>query len=82
MLFVPTPFALGGEDLEEFGEGLSVEEINALRKKMKIKVDGSDVPEPLRGFGDLSSHYGLPEFLPENIAAAGYKEPTRIQMQV
>ena len=42
--------ALAGEDINEYGEGLSQEEINGLRKKMKIKVDGSDVPEPLRRF--------------------------------
>ena len=35
-------------DLAEFGEGLTREEIGALRKKMKIKVDGDAVPEPFR----------------------------------
>ena len=55
--------------------------VNRLRNQHKINVIGTDLPEPLKCFEDLSSHYKLSTDVVQNIAEVGYVEPTPIQRQ-
>ncbi|XP_014669170.1 PREDICTED: probable ATP-dependent RNA helicase DDX52 [Priapulus caudatus] len=57
------------------------EEVNALRNRHKIHVQGTDLPEPVESFSQLQTEYQLLPQLVENIVAVGYVDPTPIQMQ-
>lgn len=54
---------------------------NAFRNAHKIYVSGADVPDAVGTFSDLYEHYSLPSYLQRNITAAGYLQPTPVQMQ-
>ena len=54
---------------------------NAFRNAHKIYVNGSDIPDSMATFQQLYEHYSIPAYLKKNIAAAGYEEPTPVQMQ-
>ena len=53
----------------------------ALRNAHRIHVVGSDVPDAMESFQDLAGDHQLPPYLLRNIEAAGYVQPTPIQMQ-
>ena len=53
----------------------------ALRNAHRIHVVGSDVPDAMESFQDLAGDHQLPPYLLHNIEAAGYVQPTPIQMQ-
>lgn len=55
-------------------------ELNAYRKKYKIKVKGEGVAEPIRKYSELSK-LGASEELLESIQACGIRKPTPVQMQ-
>ena len=55
--------------------------INQLRVEKKIKVHGTDVPDPLTSFQQLDNVYHLKKHLVDNVLESGYTEPTPIQMQ-
>ncbi|GAA5799416.1 hypothetical protein HPULCUR_004831 [Helicostylum pulchrum] len=60
----------------------TVEEAKAFRKQHKIKVYGTDVPNPFRTFEDLASPaYDLNPILYKNLMTVKYKTPTPVQMQ-
>lgn len=60
----------------------NVEEAKEFRKQNKIKVYGTDVPNPFRTFEDLASPaYNLSPVLYNNLMTAKYKTPTPVQMQ-
>jgi ATP-dependent RNA helicase DDX52/ROK1 len=60
----------------------SVEEAKEFRKQHKIKVYGTDVPNPFRTFEDLASTaYNLNPILYNNLMNIKYKAPTPVQMQ-
>lgn len=58
----------------------SVEDVNVYRKKKHIKVYGSDVPCPVKGF-DSMLKWGVPETLLQAIKASGLSKPTPVQQQ-
>ncbi|RUS23508.1 P-loop containing nucleoside triphosphate hydrolase protein, partial [Jimgerdemannia flammicorona] len=57
------------------------EEVHAFRKQQRIRVYGTDVPNPFRTFDDLASRYEIRAYLRQNLTNAGYDMPTPIQMQ-
>ncbi|KOC61471.1 putative ATP-dependent RNA helicase DDX52 [Habropoda laboriosa] len=60
---------------------LEREKINQFRNQHRIKVTGSRIPEPISEFMKLSTTYGIPDKLLNNIINCGYVHPTPIQMQ-
>lgn len=59
-----------------------VEEAKEFRKQHKIKIYGTDVPNPFRTFEDLASPaYNLNPILYNNLMKVKYKTPTPVQMQ-
>lgn len=60
----------------------NVEEAKEFRKQHKIKVYGTDVPNPFRTFEDLASPaYNLNPLLYRNLMNMKYNTPTPVQMQ-
>lgn len=60
----------------------TVEEAKEFRKQHRIKVYGTDVPNPFRTFEDLASPaYNLSTTLYKNLMTAKYNTPTPVQMQ-
>ena len=53
----------------------------AVRNAYRIHVTGSDVPDAVESFQELTEQHHLPPYLLRNIEAAGYVLPTPIQMQ-
>jgi len=53
------------------------EEVNSWREKHTMEVIGRNVPKPVRTFNDA----GLPDYLLQAIAQAGFSDPTPIQSQ-
>ncbi|CAG5119701.1 unnamed protein product, partial [Candidula unifasciata] len=52
-----------------------------LKNKYHIHANGTDIPDPLRSFEELSTEYGVAETILKNVHSQGYKEPTGIQRQ-
>eukprot|EP00658_Telonema_sp_P-2_P060153 TRINITY_DN49152_c0_g1_i1.p1 TRINITY_DN49152_c0_g1~~TRINITY_DN49152_c0_g1_i1.p1 ORF type:complete len:523 (+),score=147.19 TRINITY_DN49152_c0_g1_i1:72-1640(+) len=69
------------EDIDAEPGAMSREQVSLLRKRMKISVEGSDCPDPLRAFDELEPIYGLPKFLADSVRGMKYKKPSKIQMQ-
>ncbi|KAJ3171120.1 RNA-dependent ATPase rok1 [Geranomyces variabilis] len=59
----------------------SVEACSTFRKQHRIRVYGTDIPNPLRSFAELTPRFKVRSYLARNLAAAGYVTPTSIQMQ-
>ncbi|KAG0235094.1 RNA-dependent ATPase rok1 [Actinomortierella wolfii] len=59
----------------------SKEELDFFRSQLKIRVYGTDIPNPFKSFEGLCKQYQLAPYLQRNIADAGFKKPTPIQMQ-
>jgi len=59
----------------------SKEQLALFRSHLKIKVYGTDIPNPFRSFEGLVKQYQLDPYLQRNILASGFKKPTPIQMQ-
>ncbi|KAI8643981.1 P-loop containing nucleoside triphosphate hydrolase protein [Parasitella parasitica] len=60
----------------------TAEEAKEFKKQYKIKVYGTDVPNPFRTFEDLASPaYNLDHVLYKNLMAIKYTTPTPVQMQ-
>ncbi|CAM0880221.1 unnamed protein product [Alopecurus aequalis] len=57
--------------------GMTVEEVEAYRRRREITVEGNDVPKPVSDFRDV----GFPEYVLQEITKAGFVEPTPIQSQ-
>ncbi|XP_043574843.1 probable ATP-dependent RNA helicase DDX52 [Chiloscyllium plagiosum] len=57
------------------------EKINQLRRKHRIHVDGTDIPEPVATFEQLLQEYNVHTKIIQNIQEAGFQSPTPIQMQ-
>ncbi|KAJ3130171.1 RNA-dependent ATPase rok1 [Nowakowskiella sp. JEL0407] len=66
---------------EQVADFTSNEDVQAFRKKNRIKVYGSDVPNPIQNFGDLIHKYKIRNYLQQNLVELSYSEPTSIQMQ-
>lgn len=69
------------EDEEESIGFDSTEQLSLFRSHLKIKVYGTDIPNPFRSFSGLAKQYKLEPYLERNILASGFKKPTPIQMQ-
>ncbi|OLL26460.1 ATP-dependent RNA helicase ROK1 [Neolecta irregularis DAH-3] len=52
-----------------------------LRKINRIKVTGSDPPDPISSFSDLLSRYAVKPFLKQNLQKHNFSTPTPVQMQ-
>ncbi|KAL8458516.1 hypothetical protein ACS0TY_035308 [Phlomoides rotata] len=61
----PSVAAMSEADVEEY------------RLRREITIDGKDVPKPVKSFRDV----GFPEYVIQEIAKAGFTEPTPIQSQ-
>ncbi|KAF9366333.1 RNA-dependent ATPase rok1 [Mortierella sp. NVP85] len=71
----------GEEDDVEMTGFESKEQLALFRSHLKIKVYGTDIPNPFRSFEGLAKQYQLDPYLQRNILASGFKKPTPIQMQ-
>ncbi|KAG0042382.1 RNA-dependent ATPase rok1 [Gryganskiella cystojenkinii] len=70
------------EEEEEEDESFDNKEQLALfRNHLKIKVYGTDIPNPFKSFDGLANQYQLDPYLQRNILGSGFKKPTPIQMQ-
>jgi len=61
-----------------------IEELNAFRNRLKIKVKGDNVPDLKATFEELVQSFNNPEFgsiLLDSVEKSYWKEPTPIQMQ-
>ncbi|KAJ3285141.1 RNA-dependent ATPase rok1, partial [Blyttiomyces sp. JEL0837] len=66
------------EVIEDFA---SKEEVDIFRKEHKIRVQGTDVPNPFKTFPSLFQRFQLRTYLRRNLSTLGYTQPTPIQMQ-
>ncbi|GLI66727.1 hypothetical protein VaNZ11_010667 [Volvox africanus] len=57
------------------------EEANLIRKALRIKVTGTDVPPPLKSFAELVTRYKVSRRLMAALRPAGFSSPTPIQRQ-
>ncbi|CAG8776108.1 7470_t:CDS:10, partial [Gigaspora margarita] len=55
--------------------------VKKFRKRHRICVYGTDIPNPFHSFSDLHNIYEFQPYLCKNLDSAGYKQPTPIQMQ-
>ncbi|KAG0239761.1 RNA-dependent ATPase rok1 [Actinomortierella wolfii] len=72
------------DDEQQQGDNIgfsSKEELDFFRSQLKIRVYGTDIPNPFKSFEGLCKQYQLAPYLQRNIADAGFKKPTPIQMQ-
>ncbi|CAG8576898.1 4770_t:CDS:10, partial [Diversispora eburnea] len=59
----------------------SQDDIKMFRKRHKIRVYGTDIPNPFGSFKDLETQYNFQSYLIRNLESSTYKQPTPIQMQ-
>ncbi|XP_072909450.1 probable ATP-dependent RNA helicase DDX52 [Hemitrygon akajei] len=57
------------------------EKINKFRRKHRIYVDGTDIPEPVATFEQLRQEYKVHPKIIQHMQEAGFQLPTPIQMQ-
>ncbi|GMM38829.1 RNA-dependent ATPase [Saccharomycopsis crataegensis] len=71
------------QNQENDEEDITVEEAHALRKSHKAKIQGEDVPLPIKDFNHLTARYNLSnnEKLLNNLVDAGFVNPTPIQSE-
>ncbi|KAG0253002.1 RNA-dependent ATPase rok1 [Mortierella polycephala] len=70
------------EEEEEESLGFeNQEQLSLFRSHLKIRVYGTDIPNPFKSFEGLAKQYQLEPYLQRNILASGFKRPTPIQMQ-
>lgn len=69
------------EEQEEAVGFESKEQLALFRSHLKIRVYGTDIPNPFKSFDGLAKQYQLEQYLQRNITASGFKKPTPIQMQ-
>ncbi|KAI9493613.1 P-loop containing nucleoside triphosphate hydrolase protein [Zychaea mexicana] len=66
------------------GESVTIEtpeQANVFRKSKRIRVYGTDIPNPFSTFEDLTTYHDLKPLLYKNIKQSKYTSPTPIQMQ-
>lgn len=56
-------------------------EVQKFRLNNKIKIYGTDVPNPIQSFDDLKTIYNIKPYLSNNLKENGFSIPTPIQMQ-
>ncbi|GJJ73878.1 ATP-dependent RNA helicase DDX52/ROK1 [Entomortierella parvispora] len=69
------------EDQEEDESFEDKEQLSLFRNHLKIRVYGTDIPNPFKSFDGLAKQYQLDPYLQRNILGSGFKKPTPIQMQ-
>jgi ATP-dependent RNA helicase DDX52/ROK1 len=57
------------------------EQVLTFRKRMGIRVFGTDVPKPIASFTQLHDRYKMRNFLRRNLRSMEFATPTPIQMQ-
>ncbi|XP_048840541.1 probable ATP-dependent RNA helicase DDX52 [Brienomyrus brachyistius] len=60
---------------------LHQEKVNRIRHQNRIHVRGTDLPDPMASFEELQEEYKLDPRIIQNLQAAGFQNPTPIQMQ-
>ncbi|XP_070579041.1 probable ATP-dependent RNA helicase DDX52 isoform X2 [Ptychodera flava] len=65
----------------ELQENIRREKVTAFRRKRKIHVYGTDVPDPVVSFQQFKKQYNVNPILMRNIESVGFESPTPIQMQ-
>uniref|UniRef100_A0A3B3STB4 Probable ATP-dependent RNA helicase DDX52 n=1 Tax=Paramormyrops kingsleyae TaxID=1676925 RepID=A0A3B3STB4_9TELE len=55
--------------------------VNRIRHQNRIHVRGTDLPDPMATFEELQEEYKLDPRIIQNLQAAGFQNPTPIQMQ-
>lgn len=56
-------------------------QVNRIRHQNRIHVHGTDLPDPVATFEELQEEYKLDPRIIQNLQAAGFQNPTPIQMQ-
>ncbi|XP_073122176.1 DEAD-box ATP-dependent RNA helicase 20 isoform X1 [Henckelia pumila] len=56
---------------------MSESEVEEYRRRREITVEGKNIPNPVKSFSDVN----FPEYVMQEIAKAGFTEPTAIQSQ-
>ncbi|CAG8529389.1 10320_t:CDS:10 [Funneliformis mosseae] len=70
---------------EEDGNGQvdfnSMDDVKMFRKRHRIRVYGTDIPNPFGSFDELESKYEFQSYICKNLKNFSYIKPTSIQMQ-
>ncbi|CAG8460372.1 5947_t:CDS:10, partial [Cetraspora pellucida] len=69
------------DESAELNDLSTQENVKMFRKRHRIRVYGTDIPNPFHSFSDLYNIYGFQLYLCKNLESAGYKNPTPVQMQ-
>ncbi|CAG8593082.1 19455_t:CDS:10, partial [Racocetra persica] len=69
------------DESAELNDFSKQENVKMFRKRHRIRVYGTDIPNPFHSFSDLYNIYGFQQYLCKNLESAGYKKPTPVQMQ-
>ncbi|KAI9026269.1 P-loop containing nucleoside triphosphate hydrolase protein [Hyaloraphidium curvatum] len=56
-------------------------DVEEFRRRHRIRIHGTDVPNPVRSFEELFERFKVKAYLRKNVAAANFAEPSPIQMQ-
>mmetsp|Transcript_21810 Transcript_21810/g.19872 ORF Transcript_21810/g.19872 Transcript_21810/m.19872 type:complete len:550 (+) Transcript_21810:21-1670(+) len=59
----------------------AIDEINAFRNRLQIKVTGTDIAKPNPTFNEMEISNDIKSIILRNIESSDWKEPTPIQMQ-
>ncbi|KAI9091816.1 putative ROK1-ATP-dependent RNA helicase [Phlyctochytrium arcticum] len=69
------------EEVIDYTPFASVEAASIYRKQHKIRIYGTDIPNPLQSFAELRPRFSLRPFLARNLIEHEYTTPTPIQLQ-
>ncbi|CAH1757511.1 8900_t:CDS:10 [Entrophospora sp. SA101] len=67
------------ENSEE--EPITFDNVKEFRKRHRIRVYGTDIPNPFRKFESLEKKYEFQSYICRNLEKTNFKQPTPIQMQ-
>ncbi|PKY37747.1 P-loop containing nucleoside triphosphate hydrolase protein [Rhizophagus irregularis] len=59
----------------------SMDDVKSFRKRHRIHIYGTDIPNPFSSFDDLGSKYNFQPYICKNLKNSAYEKPTPIQMQ-
>ncbi|RGB39672.1 P-loop containing nucleoside triphosphate hydrolase protein [Rhizophagus diaphanus] len=59
----------------------SMDDVKSFRKRHRIHIYGTDIPNPFSSFDDLESKYNFQPYICKNLKNSAYEKPTPIQMQ-
>nr|CAG8433814.1 2297_t:CDS:2 [Entrophospora candida] len=62
-------------------EPITFDNVKEFRKRHRIRVYGTDIPNPFRKFESLEKKYEFQSYICRNLEKTNFKQPTPIQMQ-